>query len=475
MNKAVKVLLCLGIPVAALLAVWNTGASRYEKNFLPKTYINKINVSGMTADEVREKLNEQVRTYALTVKERGDKEEVLDSDALGVAYKDTGEIDEALKKQNRSMWFYEAGVTKTIKVSDDFTFSEEKTKESVAALAALDPANMKDPVNAAIVRGADSFSIQDGEEGTKLETVSVQDAVVKAVRERKTSVDLEAEGLYIGPEVTADNADLVARMNSLNSIVQTQVRYDMGDSRIYQPTSAEIMSWLVEGADGNYTLDSASVKKWVDKMAYDTDTFGLKRTFTTHSGQTIELAGGGDYGWAMSEDKTTEDLVNRIMSSTSGDATPVYLYSAKSRGKNDIGGTYAEVSIGEQMMYVYKDGQLAVQTPVVTGNESAGLSTPSGSCWAIDAKKPNAAFKQNPVTVSYWMPFNGGCGLHDASWRSEFGGDIYKTSGSHGCVNTPPDAMAQAFSILEIGDPVIVYYTPEQPVGPQPTGNVTAG
>lgn len=39
--------------------------------------------------------------------------------------------------------------------------------------------------------------------------------------------------------------------------------------------------------------------------------------------------------------------------------------------------------------------------------------------------------------VSFWMPFNGGIGLHDATWRDRFGEDIYKYSGSHGCVNLP--------------------------------------
>ena len=475
MKRAVKIILWLGVPVACLLAVWGIGFARYEKTFLPKTYLNKINVSGMTAEEVKDTLNEKVREYTLTVKEREGQEETISANAMGISYKDTGEVDRALASQDRKMWFYEAAKTRSVRVSDDFTFSEEMTRKAAGALKALDPAAMKDPENASIEKGTESFSIREGADGTRLDIGKAEDVIISAVREKKTSVDLEEEGLYTSPEIKSDNPDLVARVDALNKMVNAQVRYDLGDSRIYTTTPAKIMEWLVQGSDGNYSLDRASVKKWVDKMAYDTDTFGLRRSFTTHDGRTIELAGGGDYGWAMNEEKTTEDLISRISSGTSGDATPIYLYSARSRSKNDIGGTYAEVCIGEQMMYVYKDGQLAVQTPVVTGNESRGLSTPSGSCWAIDAKKPNAAFSQNPVTVSYWLPFNGGCGLHDASWRSEFGGNIYKTNGSHGCVNTPPDAMAQVFSVLEIGDPVIVYYTADQPVGPQPTGTVTAG
>ena len=71
-------------------------------------------------------------------------------------------------------------------------------------------------------------------------------------------------------------------------------------------------------------------------------------------------------------------------------------------------------------------------------------------------KQPNGKYEyESPV--SYWMPFNKGIGLHDASWRSEFGGSIYKTRGSHGCVNTPYSAMKTIYENVKIGYPVVVY------------------
>lgn len=54
------------------------------------------------------------------------------------------------------------------------------------------------------------------------------------------------------------------------------------------------------------------------------------------------------------------------------------------------------------------------------------------------------------------MPFHNGVGLHDASWRSEFGGTIYKYSGSHGCVNLPYSAAKAIYAEAEIGTTVIV-------------------
>ena len=110
-------------------------------------------------------------------------------------------------------------------------------------------------------------------------------------------------------------------------------------------------------------------------------------------------------------------------------------------------------------MWLYKDGECIVSTPAVTGNVSAGHSTPSGGVWAIDARMTNYTLKGQDYNseVSFWLPFNGDVGIHDASWRSEFGGSIYKTRGSHGCVNTPYSAMKTIYENVKIGYPVVVY------------------
>ena len=55
------------------------------------------------------------------------------------------------------------------------------------------------------------------------------------------------------------------------------------------------------------------------------------------------------------------------------------------------------------------------------------------------------------------MPFYDGQGLHDASWRTAFGGNIYQTNGSHGCVNLPPAVAATIYENIDTGTPVILY------------------
>ena len=122
-----------------------------------------------------------------------------------------------------------------------------------------------------------------------------------------------------------------------------------------------------------------------------------------------------------------------------------------------------EVSIGEQRVYVYNGAVPVVETPCVTGKVSAGTITPTGD-YALQAKIPEKTLKGQNVDgsdyesfVHYWMPFNYGYGLHDATWRKSFGGEIYKTGGSHGCVNLPLDQAKAVWDNSYIGMPVHVH------------------
>ncbi len=44
-------------------------------------------------------------------------------------------------------------------------------------------------------------------------------------------------------------------------------------------------------------------------------------------------------------------------------------------------------------------------------------------CCVVTKKADGTYSYEQPVT--YWMPFNGGIGFHDADWQPYFGGDRY--------------------------------------------------
>jgi lipoprotein-anchoring transpeptidase ErfK/SrfK len=152
-------------------------------------------------------------------------------------------------------------------------------------------------------------------------------------------------------------------------------------------------------------------------------------------------------------------LLNAIEDGYRGEMEPVYLFSAMSHENQGIGYTYVEICISQQRMWCYQDGNLIVDTPVVTGNPNKGNATPSGGVWAIDTKQRDAILTGEGYTspVDYWMPFNGNIGIHDMQTRAYFGGTIYLTNGSHGCINTPYDQAQLIYETVSVGTPVIVY------------------
>ena len=120
------------------------------------------------------------------------------------------------------------------------------------------------------------------------------------------------------------------------------------------------------------------------------------------------------------------------------------------------GMTYVDISLDNQTLTYFVNGVPAITTPCVTGGPKNG--TPRG-VFAINTKTPGK-YLTGPtwhVWVNRWMRFCGNVGIHDASWRKKFGGNIYKSNGSHGCVNIPGNVANQLYNMVGIGTVVIVH------------------
>ncbi len=110
-----------------------------------------------------------------------------------------------------------------------------------------------------------------------------------------------------------------------------------------------------------------------------------------------------------------------------------------------------------------KNGDCILSAPIVSGNVSGGYGTPTGN-YTIFAmyrdtvlQGTNSDGSSYASPVSFFIPFCGGIGMHDASWRSSFGGDIYLYGGSHGCINMDYEPARQLFDLTELGDAVVIH------------------
>lgn len=200
------------------------------------------------------------------------------------------------------------------------------------------------------------------------------------------------------------------------------------------------------------------LSKYVQHLASTYNTYADVRAFKTSSGDVVNI-GGGDYGWVISKAKETEQLKQDLAGGAPVEREPIYEQRAKQRTPDDIGNTYVEIDYTKQHLWFYKDGSLFLESDIVSGNLSADNGSVDG-VFKIVYKQKDATLVGETYrsAVNYFMPFAYNIGLHDASWQTEFGGDRYKTAGSHGCINLPPDIAKTIFENIETGTPVIAYY-----------------
>ncbi len=447
--------------IAALVfaaGVYVAGAFYYSNKFFNGTMINGVLCSSKTVEQVKEELQKKAEIYDLTLKFLDSAPEIITGEDLGMVYEDNGEVDAIMASQNRWRWILDDNKKNEYEVAVNRSYKENIIDVILWDIPAFRAENQVQPADAYLKDCGTYYEIVPEVMGNALDEAKAKTAVINAIEAGKTEVDLQAEGCYNVPKVYKDDADLNSDMTQLNLLLQTNITYDFDDRKEVVDASV-VKAWLYETEDGIWKVNSTKVEEFVQQMKRKYDTFGQTREFKTSLGKTVTLK-GGDYGWVIKKQATADALAAAIAEGKTATMEPVYLYEGKCRATNDIGGTYIEVSIEDQRMWCYKDGQLIVDTPVVTGDiTKEGRATPTGSVWAIDARVSPWTLRgaDYETEVTYWLPFNGNVGVHDATWRSNFGGSIYKGDGSHGCINTPYDNAEKIYAAVRIGHPVIVY------------------
>ena len=452
-KKSRKVLFGIAGGIAAcLLLGYVSLAVYYHDRFYPGTVINDNSFGGKKVEDVKEILKKSSKDYVL-----------ISGEAIKLQYKDDRELDEVKEKQNSWLWPIQIFQDKIYMVSMEHSYDEASFTQAVNQLACMQDANMTPPQDARLEDDDTAYQIVPEVEGTALDKEKTTEVIKKAVDERRTEVSLTDEDCYLKPTVLQSDEELAKEAEKLNKITATQITVNFGNGT-ETVTRDMLKSWLVKGEDGTYTFDVNLVKPVVIGWSEKYNTYGKPRDFKTSGGGTVRLT-TGDYGWRVWQDKTTDALIAALNAGQSGELEPTWLYKGQTHEGNDINGTYVEISIDQQRMWFYKNGTCLVDTPVVTGNPNKGHGTPKGGVWRLKdkaspftlvGKKPDGSIDYEEP-VNYWMPFNGGVGIHDLTKRSSFGGDIYLTNGSHGCINTPLDNVRTIYENIEVNTPIVVY------------------
>lgn len=450
-----------GILLAVLAGVYLAGTVYFSSHFFFGTKMNGMNCQLKTVEEAKEMMKEYTKEYSITLIQRLDREDIITSDQIDLQFVDDGEVDQCKEEQKGYQWISAIWEDHSYE-NTSFEYNDEMLKETVNDLSCFVKANVTSPKRAypAYNEETKQYEIVEEVDGNKVIKKVLLEEVRKAIEAGAKKLDIDKAGCYKEPKWYKEDEEVIAARDTMNKYISTVITYDMDYTEEVVDVD-RIHEWILVDSDCNVTVDRAKVREFLLEMAYKYNTVGTSRSFTTPGGSTISVS-GGTYGWRLNQEDETDELCKLIKKGKQKKRTPLYLSKGLKRDENgdDLHDTYIAISISAQTLWYYKDGECMISTPVVTGNTSLNRGTPTG-VYAIAYKQRDYTLTGDDYAsdVDYWMPFYEwrGIGIHDASWRSSFGGSIYKTNGSHGCVNTPYYAVQYLFENVETGTPVVVY------------------
>lgn len=468
-NHKKPVLIC-GIVVLVLLIVYLAGMLYYNDKFLNGTMVNGSDVGGMTLQKANDQLSKKVNGQSLKLIFNDGQSEVLQSAQLGVSYNKDNSLNQLMKNQNKWAWFIGFFKNEKNTLTDLIQISDENLTNGIASMEHAKEENQIAPTDAYIQYKDGSFSIIEETLGSKFNIEELVKNIKVALSEGKQQLDVTKANGYVKPQVYKDDQDLNNQLKAANEYCLSAITYTTPKGKEIALDGSTLITWLSKQDDGSYTKDESVFKEkltaFVKELASQYNSIGATRTFTGKDGQSHTVS-GGTYGFRVSTDSEVNALLKMINENKSeNNRIPEHTGQLPSGENGGLGTTYLEINITKQHLWFVKDGSVVLESDFVSGKESDPTRlTPSGTYYIYNkernrvlrgTKQPNGKYEyESPV--SYWMPFNKGIGLHDASWRSTFGRDIYINSGSHGCINLPTGFAGSLYSQIYVNLPVVVY------------------
>lgn len=450
---------------AGIIVIIYIGFSIFFMNhFYFGTVINEENYSGYSPKNATSRIVKLIEQYELMIIGRDNLKDTIKGKDVALEYQFDDTLDRIAKEQNGWLWIVGLFQEHVYELPKTAIYNEEKLDEKINQLVFFKADNIVKPKNAHISEysAENGYSIVEEVKGSTLKKKIITKAIKEAMGMVENELDLEKEDCYENPSVTKDSKELITLCDKLNACINVTITYDF-DFTTETINKNQIQEWI--SFDKNrITFDDEKVREYVNGISKKYDTYGRNRKFVTVSGNELELLSGG-YGWRVDRAAETEQLMEDIAAGKDIKRNMIYSYEGYVRkdngegGVDDIGDTYVEINLGAQHLYVFQNGDMVEESDFVSGKLSNGNGTPAG-VFGITYKERNATLKGESYEshVNYWMPFNGNIGMHDATWRKEFGKQIYLTNGSHGCVNLPITKAEKIYDMIEKGMPVICYY-----------------
>ncbi|GAA0814940.1 L,D-transpeptidase family protein [Clostridium tertium] len=443
------------IIVTAIIFTYLLIAIFFTNHFFFNTEINGINLSLKSYEEAPDILKKSINDYKLQIIERDGKiEEILGKD-IGLQYNEKNSIFNVQDRQASLKWIVGLIKKQNYNIGDLVDYNNENLNNKIKELDCLNK-EIIEPKNVGFKYSNGSYELIEEVYGNKVKKEKLYEAIENSILNGEVKIDLNEKLCYENPEYTVNSEKAMIAKDILNKYVSTKITYLFGDKSEVLDGS-RINEWLSVDDNLEVIINEKSVKDYVLELSAKYNTVGIARNFKSSTGKMVEVK-GGYYGWKINYVAETRMLLENIKLGAILEKEPIYTQKGLNRDEDDIGDTYVEINLTSQHLWFYKDGKLITQGDVVTGDPGKGYSTKLGT-YMLNYKQKEATLRgpNYEAKVTYWMPFNGNIGIHDASWRYSFGGKIYKGNGTHGCVNSPSYLAKTIFENIDEGTPVICY------------------
>lgn len=396
------------------------------------------------------------RQYELEIESAGEFTAIISTRATNGILEDSVNLIhfDSLQKQIRN-WNIKISKDKQIIQDTVITITNnESLKRGIIDIFSAIP--HQSPKNAWFEYKYNKFIPHEAIDGNQLNTDLLSRQVMAAIKNRRKKILLNRAVFYLKASFGLESAEAKQALKDLNKCLYSNISYTLRNEHITLKKET-FGPWLQLDSIMHVDINSSKAMSYIRSMADRNDIVVNNITFTTTAGERKTIH-GGDLGYRINIYKELYELCKNIKNGITITRDPIYGMRGIPQGVFDTNKTYIEINISAQKLWYYKAGVLIIESDIVSGNLRNGSGTPNGAYY-IKYKELNATLKGPGYStgVSYWMPFNESIGLHDAKWRGAFGGSIYKSDGSHGCINLPFLTAQTIYNNVSQGGIVICY------------------
>ncbi len=412
-----------------------------EYTFPESTSVLGVDVTGLTKEEAWTKLEAAVTGYTLDL--------TVDGVTIPITAQD---IDLSCNQNN----FLAGASAMEQNTAADFSgviqFNEGKLRQLLSLSFNKDVTEASITFDEATLQ----YVLVPHADGQKSNPNALVTAVKDAICTLSPAHTLTGVSEILHPVRSADDPEVQEALVLANKMIGAKLAYTYNGSAAQEIPAETLRSFVILGEDGlTPVINDETLDAYITEMSDKYSIAGTSGPFKTTGGGTVDLTVSYN-GLYVDNEGLKNDIIACMQEGISETRTAPYRPS----GNRDMpyGGSYVEVDLSAQRLYLYKNGERLLTTSLVSGKVSANWCTPTG-VYSIYSKSAGAYLvgEDYRTYVNYWMPFHYGYGLHDATWRGSFGGEIYLYSGSHGCVNLPLKAAATIFNNVSVGTKVILY------------------